>query len=183
MLRDRGIGECVQICGEHELLVRGMPCDGALPLQGLRPPRDGRAVPLRDDRRVSFEGIDFVEIPDESGNCPHGGYYDDTDKGGMLSHGAAAGAGVFFTVTSSGYWSSDKCGVGGRYERPWADGWKEWPIPVGWGIKPTVLGCFAKPATTQRFSLTASGTFTIRKYKYEATRVVDGASTWREVGQ
>jgi hypothetical protein len=132
---------------------------------------------------VSFEGVDFVEIPDESGNCPHGGYFCDITKGGPLSHCSAVGAGEFHTVTSTGFWSFDKCGRRGRYDPPLSDGWKEWPIPVGWGISPNVLGSFAEPPTTQRFSLRADGTFSIRKYKYEASRTLNGVPTYREVGQ
>ena len=122
---------------------------------------------------VSFKGIDFVEIADESGNCPHGGYYDDVEKGGYLSHCAAAHAGIYREVTQDGFWCSDKCGRGGRYERPWSAGWKTWPIPVGWGFNSLLMGQFGAPPTTQEFILTADGTFTIRKYGYEATRDVN----------
>ena len=122
---------------------------------------------------VSFKGIDFVEIADESGNCPHGGYYDDVEKGGYLSHCAAAHAGIYTEVALNGFWCSDKCGRGGRYERPWSDGWKAWPIPVGWGFNTSLMGQFETPPTTQEFVLTADGTFTIRKYGYEATRDVN----------
>ena len=130
---------------------------------------------------VSFEGLEMVEIPDESGNCPHAGYFNDVTKGGPLSHTEAVGAGVFIPVDSNGQWGSDRCGRAGRYEEPISSGWKEWPIPVGWGFEPTVHGRFSSPPTTQRFALTSDGTFSIRKYKYEATRSPTGTPIIQEI--
>ena len=121
---------------------------------------------------VSFYGVDFQEIPDESGNCPHGGYYNDISKGGWLSHCEAAGAGVWNLVNENGRWCRDKAGVGRGYERPWSDGWKEWPIPIGWGSNRILMAQFAIPPTTQKFTLTSDGTFSIRKLGFEATRSV-----------
>ena len=119
---------------------------------------------------VSFQGLQLREIPDESGNCPHEGYYDDVSKGGYLSHCALAGAGPWHEVTSSGYWCSDRIGRAGRYEKPWTNGWKEWPIPIGWGFSGTQHAQFDSPPTTQKFTLTNTGVFSIRKFGIEATR-------------
>ena len=119
---------------------------------------------------VSFQGIDFMEIPDESGNCPHGGYYNDVTKGGYLSHCAGAGAGEWNRVDANGFWCHDKAGHAGRYEQPWSDGWKEWPIPIGWGSNRILRGQFDVPPTTQKFMLTSDGAFTIRKFGIEANR-------------
>ena len=119
---------------------------------------------------VSFKGLQMREIPDESGNCPHAGYYNDTAKGGYLSHCVAAGAGVVNEIRADGYWTTDRCGRGGRYEEPWSDGWKEWPIPVGWGYCNSIMGRYDLPPTTQRFTLRADGTFSIKKFGIEATR-------------
>ena len=131
---------------------------------------------------VSFYGLDFQEIPDESGNCPHDGYYNDVAKGGWLSHCAAAGAGTWHRIFSNdGYLCSDKAGRGGRYEKPWIDGWKEWPIPIGWGINEMRWAQFDEPPTTQKFTLTPNGTFTIRKFGFEATRNVLDHITIRRV--
>ena len=131
---------------------------------------------------VSFYGLDFQEIPDESGNCPHDGYYNDVAKGGWLSHCAAAGAGTWHRIFSNdGYLCSDKAGRGGRYEKPWIDGWKEWPIPIGWGINEMLWAQFDEPPTTQKFTLTPNGTFTIRKFGFEATRNVLDHITIRRV--
>ena len=121
---------------------------------------------------VSFYGVDFMEIPDESGTCPHGGYYNDVSKGGWLSHCAAAGAGVWNMVNENGRWCRDKAGVGRGYEQPWTDGWKEWPIPIGWGSNRQLLAQFVVPPTTQKFTLTSDGTFSIRKFGFEATRSI-----------
>ena len=122
---------------------------------------------------VSFYGVDFQEIPDESGNCPHEGYYNDISKGGWLSHCKDAGAGVWHRVlTTNGYLCSDMAGRAGRYEVPWSNGWKEWPIPVGWGVVEKLRAQFDAPPTTQKFTLTSDGTFTIRKYGFEATRSI-----------
>ncbi len=118
---------------------------------------------------VSFSGVDFEEVPDESGSCPHEGYYDDVVKGGYLSHCTATGAGHPYTVLPNGYWCSDMAGKAGRYERPWTNGWKEWPIPVRWFVGP-VGASFEKPPTSQKFMLRADGTFSIRKYGFQATR-------------
>ena len=131
---------------------------------------------------VSFQGIDFMEIPDESGNCPHGGYYNDVTKGGYLSHCAGAGAGEWNRVDANGFWCHDKAGHAGRYEQPWSDGWKEWPIPIGWGSNRTLQGQFDVPPTTQKFMLTSDGTFTIRKFGVEANRgIFDLIPTIRSV--
>jgi len=130
---------------------------------------------------VSFAGVEFVEIADESGSCPHAGYFNDVEKGGFLSHCEDAGAGVSHVVNSDGLWCSDKAGRGGRYEEPWSDGWKEWPIPVGWRVE-GVQAQYDVPPTTQRFTLTSGGVFSIRKYGFEATRDTSNRVTIRSVG-
>ncbi len=120
---------------------------------------------------VSFHGVDFQEVPDESGNCPHAGYYSNVAMGGYLSHCEAAGAGTWNRLrAANNYLCSDRVGRAGRYERPWTDGWKEWPIPIGWGIDESLYAQFDRPPTTQKFMLTSDGTFTIRKFGFWATR-------------
>lgn len=121
-------------------------------------------------RHVSFQGVEMTEIADESGNCPHSGYYDDVVKGGPLSHSAATGAGSFVEVDACGQWGSDECGRGSRYEGPWSNGWKEWQIPVGWGVAGRLMGRLSENPTTQRFSLSADGKFGIAKYQFFAER-------------
>ena len=132
---------------------------------------------------VSFHGVDFQEIPDESGNCPHEGYYNSIAMGGYLSHCELAGAGEWHRlVATNGYLCSDKVGRGGRYEQPWSDGWKEWPIPIGWGIDEDLRAQFDAPPTTQKFTLTSDGTFTISKFHFEATRDTSNHITTRRIG-
>ncbi len=132
---------------------------------------------------VSFHGVDFQEIPDESGNCPHDGYYNDIAKGGYLSHCESAGAGVWHRIrTPDSYLCSDRIGRAGRYDRPWLNGWKEWPIPTGWGADENLRAQFDVPPTTQKFILTSEGTFTIRKFGFEATRDISNHITIRSVG-
>ena len=132
---------------------------------------------------VSFHGVDFQEIPDESGNCPHGGYYNSIAMGGYLSHCELAGAGEWHRlVATNGYLCSDKAGRGGRYDQPWSYGWKEWPIPIGWGIDENLRAQFDAPPTTQKFTLTSDGTFTIRKFCLEATRDTSNHITTRRIG-
>ena len=63
-------------------------------------------------------------------------------------------------------------GRAARYDDPCTIGWKEWPIPVRWGSANVILGQFDRPPTTQRFSLSDTGTFSIRKYGYEAVRTI-----------
>ncbi len=43
-------------------------------------------------------------------------------------------------------------------------------IPIGWGIDENLRTQFDAPLTTQKFTLTSDGTFTIRKFCLEATR-------------
>ena len=91
-------------------------------------------------------------------------------KGGYLSHCAGAGAGEWNRVDANGFWCHDKAGHAGRYEQPWSDGWKEWPVPIGWGSNRILRGQFDVPPTTQKFMLTSDGAFTIRKFGIEANR-------------
>ena len=130
---------------------------------------------------VSFQGVDIREIIDDSHNCPHAGYYCDTSKGGALSHDERSGAGVWNTVTATGYYGTDRAGVHARYEEPWLDGYKEWPIPMDWGMNNVSVGRFNPNPTTQRFELRSSGRFTIKKFHYNATREVSGETAiWHD---
>ena len=123
---------------------------------------------------VSFNGIFIVEIPDDIVR-PHSGYFNDSDtnKVGALSHSVAAGAGEWHQVRGNA-WAID--GVGRRtiYPQPWSDGWKEWEIPVGWGdLHHTLKGQMFPNPTTQRFTLSADGTATVRKYGHIIERRIN----------
>ena len=130
---------------------------------------------------VSFEGLCIREIIDESQSCPHGGYYNDQSKGGSWSHTQAAGAGAWNDVDASGYYATDRAGVAGGYSEPWTDGYKEWDIPMDWGVHSMSMGRFIPDPTTQRYELTSDGTFTIRKFHFNALRTAYGETTiWHD---
>lgn len=73
-------------------------------------------------------------------------------------------------MSNNGCYGTDKAGCGHAYPTPWSEGHKEWPIPMEWGISPMPFGTFKPQPTTQRFSLTSLGTFTIKKFGYEVSR-------------
>ena len=129
---------------------------------------------------VSFKGIKIVEIPDESQSGVHWGYYNDRQKGGNWSHTANDGAGIWNEVGETGFYGVDRAGHSVSYSPPWINGMKVWQIPMGWGTGgDSVAGQFDPNPTTQTFSLTEDGTFTIRKFNHEATRNIHG-SIWCE---
>ena len=121
---------------------------------------------------VSFEGLQFVEIPDESHNCPHDGqgYYADEARGGPLSHTQLAGAGKWRPANSQAFFGTDAAGTREAYSQPWMDGWKSWPIPMGWGYGADVLGRFRNYPTFQTYTLSSDGTFRIDKFDHWAER-------------
>jgi len=120
---------------------------------------------------VSFVGLDIRETPDESQSGGHDGYYDDIDIGGPWSHTASAGAGNWLRVPTSGFFATDEAGRRTRYEQPWSNGWKEWPIPMEYGLSGTSMDVILpNPATTERFELSENGTFVIKKHGYAAKR-------------
>jgi hypothetical protein len=127
---------------------------------------------------VSFEELEICESPDDSQSCPHYGYFDDRTKGGNWSHTAADGAGAWNIVQSSGYYATDKAGRRSKYEEPWTYGWKEWDIPMEWGICGLAKGRFKINPTTQKFVLYNDGTFEIIKFGHKAVRDVGGL-IWR----
>ena len=59
-----------------------------------------------------------------------------------------------------------------QYVSPWSDGGKAWEIPVGWGNPGVERGRISPNPTQQEFSITASGTVTVRKYSHEIYRTV-----------
>ena len=77
-------------------------------------------------------------------------------------------------VRSGSYWTTDHAQAG-SYPQPWTNGWKEWRIPVGWGIAGTVKGVVVPDPTVQRFEITETGTVTVRKYQHEIQRNVANA--------
>ena len=127
---------------------------------------------------VSFEELEICESPDDSQSGPHYGYFDDRTKGGNWSHTAADGAGAWNIVQSSGYYATDKAGRRSKYEEPWTYGWKEWDIPMEWGICGLAKGRFKINPTTQKFVLYNDGTFEIIKFGHKAVRDVGGLM-WR----
>jgi hypothetical protein len=127
---------------------------------------------------VSFEELEICESPDDSQSGPHYGYFDDRTKGGNWSHTAADGAGAWNIVQSSGYYATDKAGRRSKYEEPWTYGWKEWDIPMEWGICGLAKGRFKINPTTQKFVLYNDGTFEIIKFGHKAVRDVGGL-IWR----
>ena len=120
---------------------------------------------------VSFAGLAMEEVPTDIG-LGHGGYFDDQTKGGLWSHTQAAGAGHWDVVQTNAYWTTDHPQVI-SYAQPWCDGWKEWKIPVGWGIFGTVKGVIDPDPTTQRFEITEGGDVTIFKYNHSIKRAID----------
>ena len=133
---------------------------------------------------VSFYDIEIREVPDESQSCFHCGYFDDRSKGGNWSHTQHDGAGVWNEVEYSGFYGTDEAGHGGKYLEPWSDGWKEWAIPMDWGVSGISHGRFRPNPTTQKFSLSSNGDFEIKKFNHTASRSVqgvvllDGMSVW-----
>lgn len=123
-----------------------------------------------EPKTVSFFGVYFEEIPDDEEGL-HQGYFDDAERGAPWSHTQLAGAGNWEPVRSGSYWTTDHAQAG-TYPQPWTNGWKEWRIPVGWGIAGTVKGVVVPDPTVQRFEITETGTVTVRKYQHEIQRNV-----------
>ena len=124
---------------------------------------------------VSFKDLNMEEIPDDD-ICPRSGYFStgDIDKTGELSHTRAAGAGQWGAVRSDTSWMADRAGRRTPYPQPWAEGFKEWRIPVGWGdYNCNLKGRILPNPTTQLFTIDSSGTATIRKYNHEIRRSID----------
>ena len=122
---------------------------------------------------VSFREIYMMEIPDESDNCPHSGYYTNRLTGAW-SHSSSQGAGNWCTVDVSGYWGVDRAGTSDAYPEPWAEGVKSWDIPVGWGFGGNdVVGRVSDP-TKQIFTIHEDGRFRIEKYNHWAERNIYG---------
>ena len=123
---------------------------------------------------VSFKGLQMREVPDESQSGTHQGYYDDTGKGGNWSHTSNDGAGPWNEVDLHGYYGTDEAGRRGKYEEPWSEGSKEWPIPMDWGRSSMTVGRFRTNPTSQGFVLHANGTFRIEKFNHSAERTISG---------
>ena len=131
-----------------------------------------------DPMFVSFVGLYMAELPDESGSCPHGGYFNSPEYGLPWSHSSAVGAGAWLNVRSGNQWAVDYAGTLQTYPQPWSFGWKEWEIPVGWGTfdgeQYVTKGQCSPMPTTQRFEIDADGNVTIRKYSHWIKRSPDG---------
>lgn len=128
-----------------------------------------------EPRYVSFKDLEMQEVPDEDEEHTNGhdGYFNDQVKGGAWTHTVAAGAGHWIPVHTNGYWCSDRAGAN-IYQEPWTNGWKEWRIPVGWGVPgDNKKNVTPDPPTTQRFTITTNGTVTIRKYGHEVKRAIN----------
>lgn len=129
---------------------------------------------------VSFKDVQIRETPDESQGGTHAGYFDDREKGGSWSHSAANGAGGWNIVGDTGYYADDKAGVSKALAKPWMDGYKIWNIPMEWGFGNRSYGVImhgSSNPTDQVFTLYGSGTFSIRKFQYEAKRNIFGITT------
>ena len=88
--------------------------------------------------------------------------------------------GIWNEGGETGFYGVDRAGHSVSYSPPWINGMKVWQIPMGWGTGgDSVAGQFDPNPTTQTFSLTEDGTFTIRKFNHEATRNIHG-SIWCE---
>ena len=114
---------------------------------------------------VSFMGIWVVEIPDETEECPHFGYFSNPTYGRPWSHTASAGAGEWFLVSRRNEWTHDRAGTARVYPAPWSSGWKEWDIPIGWSDRIDEIKGRSRPNShVQRFEIDESGAVTIRKF-------------------
>ena len=114
---------------------------------------------------VSFMSIWVVEIPDETEECPHFGYFNNPTYGRPWSHTASAGAGEWFLVSRRNEWTHDRAGTARVYPAPWSSGWKEWNIPIGWSDRIDEIKGRSRPNShVQRFEIDESGAVTIRKF-------------------
>ena len=91
-----------------------------------------------------------------------------------MSHTVQAGAGKWHSTNSQAFFGSDAAGHRVAYQQPWTEGWKSWPIPMGWGFGVDVLGHFDPNPTSQTFTLHTNGTFRIEKFNHWAERAVTG---------
>ncbi|MGN0832080.1 MAG: hypothetical protein ACI4RD_00345, partial [Kiritimatiellia bacterium] len=126
---------------------------------------------------VAFRGLNIQEVPDNSQSCPHSGYYDDMAKGGPWSHIEGDNlAGRWNEVNALGFYGIDSAGRFSRYDPPLSSGMKVWAIPMAWSPLPNdaFRQMFDPNPTTQRFTLSADGTFRIEKSGHWAERTVDG---------
>ena len=71
---------------------------------------------------------------------------------------------------SQAFFGTDAAGTHEAYSQPWQDGWKSWPIPMGWGYGIGVLGRFKDYPTFQTYTLSSDGTFRIEKFGHWAER-------------
>ena len=127
---------------------------------------------------VSFKGLNIQEVPDESQSGPHDGYYDDRAKGGPWSHVAGEHmAGQWNEVDAAGYFGMDRAGRASRYDPPWIQGSKTWPIPMAWSPLPDAnfMQLFSPNPTSQHFSISPDGTFRIEKFNHWAERQISGS--------
>jgi hypothetical protein len=68
----------------------------------------------------------------------------------------------------------DRVGRVTSYPQPWSAGWKEWRIPVAWGdYLRNIKGMIIPNPTTEKFTIDAEGTATVRKYNHEIKRTID----------
>lgn len=124
-----------------------------------------------------LKGLNIQEVPDESQSGPHDGYYDDRTKGGPWSHVAGEHmAGQWNEVNSAGYFGMDRAGRASRYDPPWIQGSKTWPIPMAWSPLPNTnfMQMFSPNPTSQHFSISSNGTFRIEKFNHWAERPIRG---------
>ena len=127
---------------------------------------------------VSFKGLNIQEVPDESQSGPHSGYYNDQTKGGPWSHVAGEHmAGRWNEVDATGYFGTDRAGRSGRYDPPWIQGSKTWPIPMAWSPTPNdyFMQMFSPNPTMQHYEISSNGTFRIEKFNHWAERPISGA--------
>ena len=129
---------------------------------------------------VSFTEIEIREAADESDAGEHCGYYDNQLMGGNWSHSELNGAGVWRRVADTGQYSTDRAGHSIGYAKPWTYGRKIWPIPMEWGHGGVRFGNIKhgqNNPTEQIFTLYENGTFSIKKFQFEAKRTKYGYKT------
>ena len=137
-----------------------------------------------EPRDVSFEDLNMQEIPVEEdgdyGPARLSGYFTNTtiDVGARV-HSIGAGAGVWHMIRKEPslryeYWATDKVETGMR-PQPWAEGWKEWVVPIGWGPLGDVPKGRIKPdpRLLQRFTMSESGEVSIEKFGHTIRRTID----------
>ena len=151
---------------------------------------------------VSFLQIKIEEVPCSTGG--HGGYFTNSSFSVIWCHSTTNGAGRWLAVNSENrIGDHDTAALTMELLRVkpdgsltqdesfgWADGWITWVVPFGWNSPEAVAAnseadAFREfdPQAGHRFTITTNGTVTVRKFRNEAVRMVDGRTTLNGVSQ